>query len=223
MPKFPVPENLYFGTKADYVIEALRTAVLLGDILPGERITEKQVRDALKVSSSPVREAFNQLVAEGLLTREPHFGTKVTSMDIRDAKELYSVQSHLQGLAVRICTKKLKEADILEAENINNKMKKMGGKRTDARGLRVENYKLHMVLCGANIYPWLTKVISGLWVLFPSQSLWLIPGRPQIVLAQHDEIIKALKDRDPILAGNLMTDHLRSSMEALYGDAGEEW
>jgi DNA-binding GntR family transcriptional regulator len=47
-------------------------------------------------------------------------------MDIGDAKELYLIQSLLQGTAVQISTKKLKEEDILEAEKLNQEMKKMG-------------------------------------------------------------------------------------------------
>jgi DNA-binding GntR family transcriptional regulator len=89
--KLTLPENLYLGTKTNYVVEAIRAAILIGDLLPGTWITEQQVKDLLKVSSSPVREAFHQLEAEGLLTRSPHVGTKVTEMDIGDAKDLYFI------------------------------------------------------------------------------------------------------------------------------------
>lgn len=117
MLKLSLPENLYFGTKTDYVVEAIRSAILVGDLLPGTRVTEQQVRDLLKVSSSPVREAFHQLEAEGLLSRNPHVGTKVTEMDIGDARELYFIQSLLQGTAVQISTKNLREEESLEGKN----------------------------------------------------------------------------------------------------------
>jgi len=217
MLKLSLPENLYFGTKTDYVVEAIRRAILVGDLLPGTRITEQQMRDLLKVSSSPVREAFHQLEAEGLLTRNPHVGTKVTEMDIGDAKELYLIQSLLQGTAVQISTKKLKEEDIREAEKLNKEMKKMCQGKIDAKGLRVVNYKLHMILCGLNIYPWLTRLISALWVRFPTQSLWLMPNRPMMSFQQHEKILKAIRKRDGLLAGSLMRRHLESSMKALYG------
>jgi DNA-binding GntR family transcriptional regulator len=217
MLKLSLPENLYFGTKTDYVLEAIRTAILVGDLLPGTRITEQQVRDLMKVSSSPVREAFHQLSAEGLLTRNPHVGTKVTEMDIKDAKELYFIQSLLQGTAVQISTKKLNEKDIREAERLNHELKEICEGKIDAKGLRVVNYKLHMILCGANIYPWLTRLISALWVRFPTQSLWLIPNRPKMSILQHEKMIKAIKKRDDLLAGSLMRKHLESSMKALYG------
>lgn len=217
MLKLFLPENLYFGTKTDYIVEAIRTAILVGDLLPGTRITEQQVKDLLKMSSSPIREAFNRLEAEGLLTRHPHMGTKVTEMDIKDAKELYLIQSLLQGTAVQICTKKLTEEDIREAEGLNNHMRKLAKGKTDVKGLRVTNYKLHMILCGIKIYPWFTRLISALWVRFPTQSLWLMPNRPKNSIQQHEKIINAIKKRDEILAGSLMRKHLESSRKALYG------
>lgn len=209
--------NPYLGTKADYVVETIRTAILVGEILPGTRITEQQVKDLLKVSSSPVREAFHQLEAEGLLTRSPHVGTKVTEMDIGDARELYLIQSLLQGTAVQICAKKLGEVDIHEALSLNDEMRKMCGEAVDVKGLRVANYKLHMILCGASVYPWLTRLISALWVRLPTQSYWLRPHRPRDSIRQHEKVIKAITRGDAVLAGSLMRKHLESSMKALYG------
>ncbi len=217
MLKFSLPENFYFGTKKDYVVETIRTRILVGDILPGTRITEQQIKDSLKISSSPIREAFQQLEAEGLLTRNPHVGTKVTEMDVKDAGELYSIQALLQGTAVQISTQKLTEAEIRRAEILNNEMKRMYSKTIDMKGLRVANYKLHMILCGAGVYPWLTRMISALWILFPSQKYWLIAGKPKDSVDYHEKIIHAIRQRDEILAGSLMRKHLENSGRALYG------
>ncbi len=217
MLKLSLPENVYLGTKKDYVVETIRTGILVRDILPGTRITEQQIKDLLKISSSPIREAFQQLEAEGLLTRNPHVGTKVTEMDIKDAKELYSIQALLQGTAVQISTRKLTEEDIRNAESLNHEMKRMCSKIIDMKGLRVTNYKLHMILCGANVYPWLTRMISALWILFPSQKYWLITGKPKDSVHYHEKIIHAIRQKDEILAGSLMRKHLENTRKALYG------
>jgi DNA-binding GntR family transcriptional regulator len=219
MLKLSLPENFYFGTKKDYVVETIRTGILMGDILPGTRITEQQIKDLLKISSSPIREAFYQLEAEGLLTKHPHVGTKVTEMDIKDATELYSVQALLQGTAVQISAQKLTGKDIHKAEKHNKGMRRMCSKTIDMKGLRVANYKLHMILCGAEVYPWLTRMISALWILFPSQKYWLIAGKPKDSVDYHEKIIEAIKQRDGILAGSLMREHLENSRKALYGTA----
>jgi len=212
----PYVDTIKIPTKTDFVVDTLRTAILTGEILPGTRITEQDVRNWVKVSSSPVREAFHQLVAEGLLMRSAHLGTKVNEMHAGDAKELYFIQSLLQGTAVQIAAGKLSEDSILEAERLNFEMKKLCGAETDVKALRVLNYKFHMILCGASVYPWLTRLIAALWVRFPSQSLWLIPGRPMMSIRQHEKIIGAIRKGDPILAGSLMRKHLESSMRVLY-------
>ena len=213
----PYHEKVKIPTKTGYVVDTLRTAILTGEILPGTRITEQEVRDSIKVSSSPVREAFNQLEAEGLLTRSAHMGTKVAEMHAGDARELYLIQSLLQGTAVQIAAGKISEDDIREAERLNFEMKRLCKKKTDVKALRVLNYMLHMILCGANVYPWLTRLISSLWIRFPTQSLWLIPNRPVMSVKQHEGILEAVKKREAVRAGSLMREHLESSMKALYG------
>ena len=213
----PYHENIKIPTKTGYVADALRTAILTGEILPGTRITEQKVRDLVKVSSSPIREAFNQLEAEGLLTRSAHMSAKVTEMHAGDARELYFIQSLLQGTAVQIAAEKVSEDDIREAERLNLEMKRLSGKKIDVKSLRVLNYMLHMILCGASVYPWLTRLISSLWIRFPTHSLWLIPNRPMMSVMQHERIIEAMKKRDATRSGSLMRKHLESSMKALYG------
>ena len=217
MLEFSFIDNPYLGTKKDSVVETIRTAILVGDILPGTRITEREIKDLLNVSSSPVREAFHQLEAEGLLVRNPHVGTKVNDMDIGDPRELYLIQSLLQGIAVRICTNKLKQKDLLQVEELNREMGEICRRKVDVKGLRVANYKLHMILCGVNIHPWFTRLISALWIRFPTQTLWLIPNRPRVVIQEHEKIIEAVKKRDELLAESSMREHLESSLKALYG------
>lgn len=213
----PYHENIKIPTKTDYVVDTIRTAILTGEITPGTRITEHEIRDWVKVSSSPVREAFNQLEAEGLLTRSPHMGTRVTEMHAGDTRELYSIQSLLQGTSVQMAAEKLGEPDILEAEKLNFDMRKLCENKVDAKAIRVLNYKFHMILCGASVYPWLTRLISALWIRFPSQSLWLIPKRPMMSVKQHERILLAVKKGEAVRAGSLMRKHLESSMKALYG------
>ena len=214
--KLTLPPNLYVGTKAELVVEAIRTAILTGDVLPGSRITEQQVREVLKVSSSPIREAFYQLEAEGLLTRSPHIGTTVTSLEIEDSKELYHIQALLQSTALQICCNKLRKEDIAEAKTLNNEMKKLIRIKIDVKLIRVVNYKFHMILCGKNVYPWLTRLISALWIRLPTQSLWLMPKRPMLIVRQHEKILNAVKKKDAFSAGSLMREHLESSMTTLF-------
>ncbi len=210
MLKLFIPQGPYFR-KIDFVADSLRTAILLRHIPPGTRITEQQIKDVLKVSSSPVREAIRQLEAEGLLEERPQGGAKVTQLDVGDVQELYSVHSLLQAAAVQISAQKLSDHDINEAEKLNHEMKGLASGKLDIDGLRILNYKLHLILCGLNVYPWVTRAISALWVRFPTRSVWEVKGVPRLIIGQHEKVIKAVKRRDGMAAGRLMKKHLEFS------------
>jgi DNA-binding GntR family transcriptional regulator len=213
-----IPENRYFARKTDYVLESLRSSILLGYIPPGTSITEKQIRDVLKVSSSPIREALNQLEAEGLLTRSPHVGTKVAEIMIEDARELYSIQALLQSSAVQICAKKLPETDIRAAEKLNGQINDMlQSDDVDLNSIKLSNYQFHMAVCGASVYPWLTRLISALWIRLPKRTIWTSPKEAAAAIRYHAKILAAIKKGDAGLAGELMKKHLQRSQHVLYG------
>ena len=63
--------------------------ILSGELGPGERLNEKAVADALKVSRGPVREACRALAKMGLLELVPNRGVLVRQVSRREAEDLY--------------------------------------------------------------------------------------------------------------------------------------
>lgn len=216
MLKLYFPEGQYLFKKSDFVAESLRMAILLGFIKPGTKITEQEVKKHIKVSSSPIREAFNQLEAEGVLSKNPHSGTRVTGVAIDDVKKFYSLLIFFQVTAAQICTEKMQERDINEAIRLNNEIIKTIREGINVDVLRILNYKFHMIVCGINTYPWLTKLISALWIHLPNRSVWLVPKEPEIAVKYHEKIIEAIRKGDEILVGSIMRKHLERAKRALY-------
>jgi DNA-binding GntR family transcriptional regulator len=216
--EFLTAENHPFLRKTDYVLDSLRTSILLGHIQPGTTITEKQIRDALKVSSSPVREALNQLEAEGLLTRSPHVGTRVAEVFVEDAGELYAIQGMLQSTALQIAARRLTEQEVNEAAELNRQIKqRLQSRKRDVNAIKLLNYRFHMIVCGASAYPWLTRVISALWLRLPKHTIWQLPKEGEAAVRYHAGIIDAIRKKDAVLAGSLMKAHLQRSHKVLYG------
>ncbi|MBK0418974.1 GntR family transcriptional regulator [Leucobacter sp. CSA1] len=67
-------------SKKDAARREIRRSIITGSLQPGERLTEHQLADSLKVSRPTVREALNELADEGLVTRSPHRGVKVSAL-----------------------------------------------------------------------------------------------------------------------------------------------
>ena len=82
-----------------HIVEALREAILNGDIPPGGQIVEMSLAEQFGVSRGPLREAIRQLIEEGLLVTVPYTGTHVRELSISDIHEIYSLRIALETFA----------------------------------------------------------------------------------------------------------------------------
>src|ERR1700755_2813973 len=76
--------------------------ILAGELEPGERLNEKAVADALKVSRGPVREACRALAELGFVQLIPNRGVFIKKLTKADAIEVYDLRAGLTGLAAQL-------------------------------------------------------------------------------------------------------------------------
>ncbi len=89
-------------TARQYVVGVLRAKILRGEHPAGARLRQEEVAAQLGVSTTPVREAFRDLLAEGLIGLDTHRGVLVRSLTLADVRELYELRIVLEPmLAVR--------------------------------------------------------------------------------------------------------------------------
>lgn len=83
------------------VIDVLREAILSGELKPGEALVETELATQLGISRAPLREALQQLSAEGLVEIVPYRGAAVRWLHKTDIEELYSLRIVLETFAAR--------------------------------------------------------------------------------------------------------------------------
>ena len=88
-------------TMAEYALEELREAIILGELEPGTPLRLDELARSLGMSISPIREAVRQLEALGLAKHVPHQGAKVLDFDVDDLRDLFEVRLALESIAVR--------------------------------------------------------------------------------------------------------------------------
>ena len=86
-------------TRRSLVVDALREAILAGELPPGTKITEMDLVTRLRVSRGPIREAIRELIDEGLLCSQPYTGTYVATMDATAISETYGLRRVLEKYA----------------------------------------------------------------------------------------------------------------------------
>lgn len=89
----------------ELLAEALESAIVFGEMVPGGRIIEEEIAVRYDVSRSPVREALRRLEADGLVVRADHRGARVTPVNRRDLDEVYLCRIELEGLAAEEAAK----------------------------------------------------------------------------------------------------------------------
>jgi DNA-binding GntR family transcriptional regulator len=89
------------GTASRHALDALRRAIVSGELRPGARVRQEEVAEALGLSIAPVREALAVLEKEGQVTYRPRRGYFVTELRIADLEEIYELRRILEERAAR--------------------------------------------------------------------------------------------------------------------------
>lgn len=91
----------------DIVFNTLRTAIITGELSPGERLMEIKLAGDLGVSRTPVREAIRKLEREGLVITTARKGAEVAPINEKDLKEVLEIRKTLESLACQLAAQKI--------------------------------------------------------------------------------------------------------------------
>jgi DNA-binding GntR family transcriptional regulator len=93
-----VAEGLVKHNLADF----LRTEIMNGVLLPGERIVEGKWSARFGVAQGSIREAINLLALEGFVTKRAGRSARVVHFTEQDVIQVYQLRGAIEGLAARL-------------------------------------------------------------------------------------------------------------------------
>jgi len=107
------------------VAHALRSAIVLGQLAPGDKLVERDVAERMGVSRGPVREALRQLEQEGLVVSHPWRGTEVLGVSQEEVEEvLVPVRLVLERAAFRKAASLLTGSDLKTLDRMVSEMRR---------------------------------------------------------------------------------------------------
>ncbi|MEM5518809.1 GntR family transcriptional regulator [Henriciella sp. AS95] len=89
-------------TLSGAAIDNVRNAILEGELPDGERVNEVHLSETLGVSRTPLREALNRLVSEGLLTFRARHGYYVPPLTLEGFEAEYGIRPILDVAALKL-------------------------------------------------------------------------------------------------------------------------
>jgi DNA-binding GntR family transcriptional regulator len=105
-------------TLADQAYEALRAAIVSGELPWGERITERGLAARLGVSATPVREALRRLEQERLVERTGPRSLRVANMTADARAESSELEAALEGVAAKLAARKISERSLDQLDDL---------------------------------------------------------------------------------------------------------
>ncbi|MFJ6081217.1 GntR family transcriptional regulator [Streptomyces sp. NPDC092369] len=92
----PAPRPVQRASVRGQILDALRTALVAGDLIPGEVYSAPALGDRFGVSATPVREAMQQLAQEGAVEVVPNRGFRVIERGARELAELAEIRALIE-------------------------------------------------------------------------------------------------------------------------------
>ena len=99
--------------------DALREAIVRGEIAPGARLVESDISTAFEMSRGAVRTALIRLEQDGLVVRQPHRGARVRRVSDDEAVEILQARAVLEGLAVHQAAERIDEAGAAQSPGMS--------------------------------------------------------------------------------------------------------
>lgn len=105
----------------DTAYEAIRDAIVRGDIPPGAAVNNAEVAGQLGLSRAPVREALARLTDEGLIETKPQSYTRVTPLLLKEVRDAAAVVRAMHELATSAAVPLLTAAHIEAMREANRR------------------------------------------------------------------------------------------------------
>ncbi len=205
-----------YKTMTEIAITEITNAILSGKYKPGSRVVPSQLEEEFRIGRAAIRDAIREITGTGLLINLPNKGTLVASpLTLEEMEDIFTIRYHLEGKAVYKAALEMSTESIDKLEAYSKKMKKV----TTSPSLEffLLNKEFHLLLCEKSEWTFLSKIIDQCWTQIQLCRI-TYPFDPRDIesyVDDHDEIIDAIKSRDPVKTQQKLVAHLKSACRDL--------
>ena len=183
--------------------------ILKGELAPGERLMEIQLAEKLGVSRTPIREAIRKLELEGLVLMIPRKGAEVAKISEKSLRDVLEVRRSLEELAIELACQRMSEEDMDELERVQGNFRNAIAKG-EAMTIAETDEQYHDVIYQGTGNDKLVQMLNNLREQMYRYRLEYIKDedKRQVLLVEHEHILKALRNRNIADAKNAAREHI---------------
>ena len=197
---------------ADDVYEQILSAILSGEIVPGERLIQENIASQIDVSRTPVREAFLRLEREGVLETAGRGGFQIRNITEQEIQDLYLAREAVEGFAAKLLAGALSQEQV---QNIEAAVRsEMSLNSTHKEEHFHANRNIHRTIVAQAGNGILLDMFDSIWnrgISIRSFSAYRIPDDTDN-REQHLELLDQIKQGPMVEAENAMVAHIRDGL-----------
>jgi DNA-binding GntR family transcriptional regulator len=212
---FPSDASAIGATTATRVAADLRRRILEGELAPGQRLKIDELACLLEVSHMPVREALRALEGESVLEVFPHRGAVIKAVDQRFVRNFYDIRAAVEGMLSARCALRIDAGRL--ARLAREVAAFEDADPADAAALVRANRVLHDTINAAADNPEALRMLGQGRVLADALRVRFGYGEGRVgrVAADHRALLRAIRRRDAVKAGELARRHCERARDDL--------
>jgi DNA-binding GntR family transcriptional regulator len=219
MPSIVRPQSL-----SDRVYEELKGQLMDRVLAPGAKINIDQLCRELEVSQTPIREALARLESDGLVTKRALAGYTVAPLlDVEGFEQLFEMRLLLEPEAAAHAAKRMSPA---QHKDLSLALSRLSSVEPVAsyeayRAFAHDDAKFHLTIADMSGNRLLFEALERLHI---HQHMYrrYSQGMTQPTVAEHRQIMLALKRRDSERAAAAMVAHLEQTRARLWSAMDEQ-
>ncbi|MEP9354340.1 GntR family transcriptional regulator [Xanthobacter sp. KR7-65] len=191
--------------------ELIKERIIMCAFRPGEALSEAQVAATLALGRTPVRQAFDRLMRDGLVEVLPRKGIIVRPISEDEVRDMVDVRLLNECFCARLAAERADGA-ALSALKENVRRGAQAATDRDIKALMALDREFHATVSGGARNPVLGEILKNLHER--AQRVWFVSLRDashhRRVMDEHAAIVDALAARDADAAEQATRAHILS-------------
>jgi DNA-binding GntR family transcriptional regulator len=211
------------------VRDAMRSDIARGSLAPNARLKIGELTARYGLSPAPIREALNQLAAEGWVVIHPNRGAQVRDINEAFFREMNEVRMALESYTVGLCAAAATPADVDRLDAIEDEFERALAAVTKRKGKT-------QVMRGADATALLAinaRLHEAIHAIRPNREAELLSARyrnffntmraargygvrrPSDMVSEHRALLAAFRTNDVVAAERISREHTTNAMDDL--------
>jgi DNA-binding GntR family transcriptional regulator len=195
----------------DAAYEGIKHRIITCAFRPGEYINELQLSALLKIGRTPVHQALDRLMIEGMVEVIPRKGVIVKPVSLNEVLQIIEVRLINEPFGARLAAEHANDADLAALADVLKRAKNWATLR-NIENMMLLDREFHLLIARAAKNDVLMELLRSLHER--SLRFWFIslnaPAQYESVQKEHADILEAVRQRKPQKAEAAMRHHIES-------------